>query len=64
MIASFQPGLGVIADHVSLEAVFWASAAFVGATVPVALVLWFAADARERASAGQAEARASPSAPG
>jgi predicted MFS family arabinose efflux permease len=63
-IAAFQPGLGVIADHVSLEAVFWASAAFVGATVPVALVLWFAADARERASAGQAEARASPSAPG
>lgn len=61
-IISFQPELGLIADRVSVVAVFWTSAAFVAATVPVALVLWFAADARERAA--QAEARASPSAPG
>ncbi|MBI4570467.1 MAG: MFS transporter [Chloroflexi bacterium] len=63
-IISFQPELGVIADHVSLEAVFWASAAFVGATVPVALVFWFAADARERRAEAQPEARVAPSAPG
>jgi MFS family permease len=48
VIASFQPGLGVIADRVSLEAVFIASAAFVAVTVPGALFYWLVVDARER----------------
>ena len=47
MVAAFQPGLGVIADHVSLRAVFIASAAFLAVTVPGALFLWLVADARE-----------------
>jgi predicted MFS family arabinose efflux permease len=50
-IVAFQPGLGVIADRVSLEAVFFAAAAFVALTAPVALALWLAADARERDTA-------------
>jgi len=47
-IVSFQPWLGVIADQVSLEAVFIASAAFVAVTVPGALFYWLVVDARER----------------
>ena len=47
IIASFQPGLGVIADQISLEAVFIASGAFVAVTVPAALFFWLRADSRE-----------------
>jgi MFS-type transporter involved in bile tolerance (Atg22 family) len=47
IIASFQPGLGVIADQISLEAVFIASGAFVVVTVPAALFFWLRADSRE-----------------
>jgi predicted MFS family arabinose efflux permease len=46
-IVALQPGLGVIADHVSLSAVFWATGAFVAVTVPPALYLWLRADSRE-----------------
>jgi predicted MFS family arabinose efflux permease len=53
IIASFQPGLGVIADTISLEAVFIASAAFVAVTVPAALFYWLAADTRERETKAQ-----------
>jgi len=52
IIASFQPGLGVIADQVSLEAVFIVSAAFVAVTVPGALFYWLVCDAREPKLAG------------
>ena len=59
VIASFQPGLGVIADQVSLAAVFIASAAFIAVTVPAALFFWLVADAREKeAGAGLVEAEA------
>jgi MFS family permease len=47
-IAALQPGLGVIADYVSLTAVFWTSALFVGVLVPPALLLWLRADAEEQ----------------
>lgn len=61
-IASFQPGLGVIADHVSLEAVFIASAIFIAVTAPGALLYWLAADTRERQTkAALAEAEAAGS---
>ncbi len=46
-IVSLQPWLGFIADQVSLRAVFWASAAFVGALTPLALVWWLRADSQE-----------------
>jgi predicted MFS family arabinose efflux permease len=52
-IASLQPLLGVIADEVSLRAVFWTTAAFIGAAAPLALALWLRADA-----AGEPEAEA------
>jgi predicted MFS family arabinose efflux permease len=48
-IAALQPSLGVIADQVSLEAVFWTAAAFIGVTTPLAVVWWLTADTRERA---------------
>jgi len=48
VIASFQPGLGVIADRVALVGVFWASAALLAAAAPVALLLWLRADRQER----------------
>jgi MFS-type transporter involved in bile tolerance (Atg22 family) len=54
-IAIFLPGLGAIADQVSLRAVFWASAAFVGVTAPLALLLWLRADAAEEALPVEAE---------
>lgn len=57
-IAVFLPGLGAIADEVSLRAVFWASAAFVGATVPIALALWLRADVAEEETIVSPEAAA------
>jgi len=47
VIAAFQPGLGLIADHVSLEAVFFTSAGFVVATAPIAFFFWLRADRAE-----------------
>lgn len=47
VIAAFQPGLGLIADHVSLEAVFLTSAGFVVATAPIAFFFWLRADREE-----------------
>lgn len=47
VIAAFQPGLGLIADHVSLEAVFFTSAGFVVATAPIAFFFWLRADREE-----------------
>ncbi|MEX2158332.1 MAG: MFS transporter [Dehalococcoidia bacterium] len=47
VIACFQPGLGLIADHVSLEAVFFTSAGFVVATAPIAYLFWLRADRAE-----------------
>jgi predicted MFS family arabinose efflux permease len=52
IIASFQPGLGVIADRVSLGAVFLASAAFIVVTAPLALVYWLRSDDDEPAAEG------------
>jgi MFS family permease len=46
-IVALQPGLGVIADEVSLQAVFWTTAAFIGALAPFALFLWLRADGNE-----------------
>jgi predicted MFS family arabinose efflux permease len=46
-IVVLQPGLGAIADQVSLSAVFWVTAGFVAITAPPALYLWLRADARE-----------------
>ncbi len=57
-IASLQPGLGVIADQVSLGAVFWTAAAFIGVTAPVALVFWLVADRQEEQRAVRLEAEA------
>jgi MFS family permease len=48
-IVFLQPFLGVIADQVSLQAVFWAVAAFIGALAPLALVFWLRADGQEEA---------------
>jgi MFS family permease len=50
IIAAGLPALGAIADRVSLQAVFWASSAFLGVTAPLALVLWLRADAEEAAA--------------
>jgi hypothetical protein len=47
LIAGFQPCLGLLADHVALEAVFFASAAFVVATAPLAFFFWLRADRAE-----------------
>ena len=47
LIAGFQPCLGLLADHVGLEAVFFASAAFVVATAPLAFFFWLRADRAE-----------------
>jgi len=47
-IVALQPGLGIIADHVSLTAVFWTSAAAVAVFVPPVLYMWLRADAEER----------------
>ncbi|MEX1252771.1 MAG: MFS transporter [Dehalococcoidia bacterium] len=46
-IVALQPGLGLIADEVSLQAVFWTTAAFIGALAPFALFLWLRADSNE-----------------
>jgi predicted MFS family arabinose efflux permease len=54
-IAIFLPGLGAIADQVSLRAVFWASAALAGLTAPPALLLWLRADAAESVPTAEAE---------
>lgn len=50
VIASIQPVQGVIADYVSLEAMFWSTAAFVAATTPLFLLFWLRADGNEEAS--------------
>lgn len=57
VIAAFQPGLGLIADHVSLEAVFLTSAGVVVATAPIAFFFWLRAD-REEAGAALVEGEA------
>lgn len=49
-IVALQPGLGVIADHVSLTAVFWTSAVVVAVFVPPVLYMWLRADAEESAA--------------
>jgi predicted MFS family arabinose efflux permease len=49
VIASVQPVQGVIADNVSLEAMFWTTAAFVGVTAPLFLAFWLRADGKEPA---------------
>ena len=46
IIAVIQPGLGLLADNVSLEAVFLVSALLVAVTAPVGLFLWSRADAQ------------------
>ena len=56
IIAAFLPGLGAIADRVSLRAVFWVSAAFLSVATPLALALWLRADADERVEAVPVEA--------
>ena len=55
VIAAFLPALGIIADRVSLQAVFWASAAFMGAATPLALAVWLRADASESLPAAPVE---------
>ena len=47
VIASVQPVQGVIADNVSLETMFWATAAFVGVMAPLFLAFWLRADGKE-----------------
>jgi MFS family permease len=47
IIVAFLPGLGIIADRVSLRGVFWASAALLAVAGPVALRLWLRADSEE-----------------
>ena len=56
IIAAFLPGLGAIADRVSLQAVFWVAAAFLGAAAPLSLILWLRADADEPLAATAVEA--------
>jgi hypothetical protein len=51
VIASFQPLQGLIADRVSLEAMFLSTSAFVAVATPVLLVLWLRADVAEEANA-------------
>jgi MFS family permease len=46
-IVSLQPSLGVIADEMSLQAVFWVTAAFIGVLAPFAIFLWLRADGNE-----------------
>jgi MFS family permease len=53
--ALLEPALGVTADLVSLQAVFWVSAGVVGVLLPIALGLWLRADSREREAAAPAE---------
>ena len=57
-IAALQPGLGVIADQVSLRAVFWTSAAFVAVLVPPALFFWLRADLSEEEAIAAKEVEA------
>ena len=54
--ALLTPGLGVVADQLSLRAVFWVSAAVVGVLLPLALALWLRADLREHEPASPVEA--------
>jgi predicted MFS family arabinose efflux permease len=44
-IVSVQPAQGFIAQHVSLQAMFWATAGFITVTVPLALLYWLRVDA-------------------
>jgi predicted MFS family arabinose efflux permease len=61
IIAGGLPALGVIADQVSLQAVFWCSSAFLGVTAPLALALWLRADAEEKtAPPARVEAEVAP----
>lgn len=46
--AALEPALGVVADGVSLRAVFFVTAGVVAAVLPLALLLWLRADAGER----------------
>lgn len=55
-IALFLPSLGLIADEAGVRAVFWASAAFVAATVPLAFAFWLRADLDEENTPAPAEA--------
>jgi hypothetical protein len=55
-IVALQPGLGIIADHVSLTAVFWTSAVVVAVFVPPVLYMWLRADAQEAPPALEVEA--------
>lgn len=50
-VAAIQPIQGLIADQASLQAMFWATSAFVFCVVPFALVYWLRADRREPTSA-------------
>ena len=60
-IAGIQPVQGLVADHMSLQAMFWATAAFVFIAVPLALLYWLRADAAgEGTSVSPGEAEPAP----
>ena len=63
IIAAGLPALGAIADHFSLQAVFWCSAAFLAVSAPFALFYWSKADAAtEKAAVSLSEAEPAPAA--
>ncbi|MDP3767766.1 MAG: hypothetical protein Q8S13_07105, partial [Dehalococcoidia bacterium] len=58
--ALLEPGLGVVADTISVKAVFWVTAAVAAVLLPLALGLWIRADLGEERPAASDAVRAPP----
>ena len=63
-IASIQPVQGIIADHMSLQTMFWATAGFIALAVPVALLYWLRTDAEDSEARRIASKEAEPAVAG
>jgi MFS family permease len=58
LIMVIEPSLGLLADRVSIEAVFWAAAGLLTCTMAIVLPLWLIADRREARAVERAAAPA------